>query len=88
VELLPESAPESFRIIIADTGVGMTKEETKTIFNRQFERGKSGKSVYALGRGIGLFLAAKIIAAHKGKVWADSEGPKKGSVFYIETPIN
>ena len=88
VELLPESAPENFRIIIADTGVGMTKEETKTIFNRQFERGKSGKSVYALGRGIGLFLAAKIIAAHKGKVWADSEGPKKGSVFYIETPIN
>ncbi|MCX5905257.1 MAG: HAMP domain-containing sensor histidine kinase, partial [Proteobacteria bacterium] len=71
-------------VIVTDTGIGMTKEEAADVFGRQFERGKEAKKVYALGRGIGLFITASIIKAHKGKIWADSLGAGKGSAFYVE----
>jgi len=73
-------------ITIQDTGIGMSKEEAKTIFERQFERGEVAKKVYTLGRGIGLFLAANIIKAHQGKVRVESQGPGKGSTFFVELP--
>jgi len=71
-------------VIVTDTGIGMTKEEADDVFGRQFERGKEAKKVYALGRGIGLFIAASIIRAHKGKIWAESLGAGQGSAFYVE----
>ena len=33
-------------------------------------------------------LSGQIIKAHDGKIWAESDGPGKGSVFHIELPIN
>jgi len=71
-------------VIVTDTGIGMTKEEADDVFGRQFERGKEAKKVYALGRGIGLFITASIIRAHKGKIWAESLGAGQGSAFYVE----
>ncbi|MEK9153034.1 MAG: ATP-binding protein [Patescibacteria group bacterium] len=71
-------------IVVTDTGIGMSKEEASDVFGRQFERGKEAKKVYALGRGIGLFITASIIKAHKGKIWADSPGSGQGSAFYVE----
>lgn len=29
----------------------------------------------------------KIIKYHNGKVWVESEGEGKGSIFYIELPL-
>jgi len=71
-------------IVVTDTGIGMTKQEADDVFGRQFERGKEAKKVYALGRGIGLFITASIIKAHKGKIWAESSGQGQGSLFYVE----
>jgi len=84
---LQKMSNQILRITIVDTGIGMTPEEVKNVFGRQFERGKEAKKVYALGRGIGLYIAANIIKAHNGKVWAESPGPSKGSMFYVELPI-
>ncbi|MFH1656620.1 MAG: ATP-binding protein [Candidatus Nealsonbacteria bacterium] len=75
------------RIIIKDTGMGMDGEQIKNLFKRAFERGKEAKKVFATGRGIGLFISFKIIEAHDGRVWAESEGKGKGSSFFIELPI-
>jgi len=72
------------KIVIQDTGIGMTAEEVKNVFSHQFERGEEAKKVYTLGRGIGLFIAANIITEHKGKVWAESPGRGKGSSFCLE----
>ncbi len=71
-------------ITITDTGIGMNPEEVANVFGRQFERSKEAKKVYALGRGIGLFIAASIIKAHKGRIWAESSGSGQGSLFFVE----
>ena len=77
----------SLRIMIKDTGIGMTPEELKNVFHKTFERGKEAKQVFATGRGIGLFITSQIIKAHNGKVWVESQGRGKGSTSYVQLPI-
>jgi len=83
-----QPSDNKLQIIVEDTGMGIPKEELKTLFTRTFERSKEAKKVYGTGRGIGLFITGHIIRAHKGKIWAESEGKDKGSMFYIELPVN
>ncbi len=75
------------RIIIHDTGMGIEKSDLPTLFDNLFSRGQKAQVSNATGRGVGLYLANKIIQAHQGKVWAESEGKDQGSTFYIELPI-
>ena len=35
-------------------------------------------------QGFGLYIVKKIIEAHNGKVWAESDGEGKGAEFYVE----
>jgi signal transduction histidine kinase len=76
------------RIISEDTGIGIPKERLGTLFDNAFERGQEAKKVFTAGRGIGLYVSSQIVKAHNGKVWAESEGPGKGTAFYIELPIS
>ncbi len=75
------------RIIVKDTGAGISKEDQKTLFTRLFERGKEAKKLHGTGRGIGLYIAFHIVKAHNGKIWVESEGRGKGSTFFIELPV-
>ena len=75
------------KIIIKDTGIGIEKDEAEKLFARIFERGSEAQKMFVTGKGIGLFISAKIIEAHGGKIRAQSEGLGKGSAFYIELPI-
>ncbi len=74
-------------IKMVDTGEGMDEEELSKVF-RSFSRGQAGNQLSTEGAGLGLFIARKFIKMHNGKVWAESEGKKKGSQFYIQLPIN
>jgi len=74
-------------ISVKDTGAGIPKESQKMLFDKLFERGESARRVHGTGKGIGLFITSHIIRAHKGKIWAESEGKGKGSTFFIELPI-
>lgn len=75
------------KIIISDTGIGMSQENVKTLFTRMFERDEQAKQT-ASGSGIGLYLSTQIIKYHNGKIWAESAGEGKGSTFYIELPLD
>lgn len=75
------------KISVADTGIGIAKEKMPTLFETAFERSEDARKASPTGRGIGLYLASKIVQAHNGKVWVESEGPGKGSVFHIELPL-
>lgn len=74
------------RIIIKDTGVGMTEEEIDKIF-KSFSRGKAGTRMYTQGAGLGLYISRKFTEMHHGKIWVESKGKGKGSTFYIELPV-
>ncbi len=67
---------------VSDTGMGMTPEIKATLFQK-FSRGEGGK-VNAGGSGLGLYLAKEIVEGHKGRVWVESDGPGKGSTFFVE----
>ena len=70
---------------IEDSGIGLSAETMPNLF-KKFGRARSLSSAYANGSGLGLYVAKEIIKAHKGKIWAESEGEGKGSRFYVELP--
>jgi len=37
--------------------------------------------------GLGLYVAKEMVKAHNGKIWAESEGKGKGSMFIVELPM-
>ncbi len=65
---------------IADTGSGISVEEQITLFER-FRPGKHNHS----GSGLGLYLARRIVEAHRGNIRVNSE-LGKGSVFIVALP--
>jgi len=69
-------------ISIKDTGVGISNENIKKIFEPFFSTKPKDKSA-----GIGLTISNEIIKRHNGYIIAESEGPGKGSVFKVMLPI-
>jgi|Deesub1362A_J573_1020465.scaffolds.fasta_scaffold00105_75 signal transduction histidine kinase len=67
-------------IRIADTGVGIRKEDLSRIFDPFFTTRKVGR-----GTGLGLSISYKIVDAHKGKIEVESE-VNKGTIFIIKLP--
>ena len=86
VVIKTEKLKSKIRIIISDTGAGMSKDERNKIFE-SFTRGTAGINLWVQGTGLGLYLAKKYVQLHKGKIWAESPGRGKGSTFYIELPV-
>ncbi|MBL8030391.1 MAG: GHKL domain-containing protein [Candidatus Doudnabacteria bacterium] len=71
---------------VKDTGKGFSKEEGEEIFQK-FKRGNESVKQSA-GLGLGLYVAKVIIEQHKGKIWAESQGQGKGSVFAFSLPVH
>ena len=74
------------RVIVSDTGIGMDEEEINMIFEK-FQRGKQVSHYHTDGTGLGMFIGRKIVAEHKGSIWAESDGKGKGSRFILELPL-
>jgi signal transduction histidine kinase len=71
-------------LVVRDFGPGVPKDQQVKIFDR-FERAKASKNVGGLG--LGLFIVRKIVDAHHGKVFVESE-EGKGAKFTVELPVN
>lgn len=71
------------RLSVKDSGIGIDRKDLKKIFNK-FLRGKPSGGTYVKGSGLGLYVAQRIVKAHKGRIWAQSEGRGKGTVFILE----
>jgi len=77
---------KKIRFSVKDTGVGIDPRVMPKLFEK-FSRAENASSVNIRGAGLGLYIAKEIINAHKGKIWAESEGEGKGSTFMVELPV-
>lgn len=74
------------RISVGDTGYGIAAEHLAHIFDRFYRVDKSRSRAHG-GSGIGLTIANHLVEAHGGKIWAESAGENKGSVFVFTLPL-
>jgi signal transduction histidine kinase len=71
-------------IIISDTGIGISKNELKKVFNK-FYQAYTGDDRKNEGTGLGLFICREILQKHDGDIWVESE-LGKGSQFIVKLP--
>jgi signal transduction histidine kinase len=71
---------------VKDTGVGINDSDKQKLF-KAGGRGQDSIKVNVNSTGYGLAFVKGVVEAHKGKVWAESQGEGKGSQFYIELPL-
>jgi signal transduction histidine kinase len=72
-------------IQVIDSGVGIPADELPHIFER-FYRVDVSRSRTTGGAGLGLSIVRQLVAAHGGRVWAESEAGK-GSTFSFTLPM-
>lgn len=78
---------DKVQLIVQDTGIGIDADDMKNLFT-EGGRGKNSQKVNVESTGFGLYIVKNIVEAHKGRVWAESEGEGKGSRFIIELPLS
>ncbi len=71
-------------VSIADEGIGIPEDKQRKIFERFYQVDGSSRRRFG-GTGIGLALVKRIINAHKGKIWVESE-VDRGSSFFFALP--
>jgi signal transduction histidine kinase len=71
---------------IKDAGIGIPKNMAATLFDpftQSRRRGTAGEETF----GLGLFITKKIVEAHHGHIWFESE-VGKGTTFFIRLPVD
>jgi len=86
VHISVEQDRKSVRIVIEDSGVGISSESMKTLFAK-FSRGTDSSKMYTEGTGLGLYVGKNLIESQGGHIYAESDGVDKGSRFVVEMPI-
>jgi signal transduction histidine kinase len=72
ISLETQVAPEGIRVEVSDTGEGIAPEDLPHIFE-QFFRGEKSRSRETGGAGLGLAIAKRIVEAHHGRIWVESQ---------------
>ena len=74
-----EESEHHYKVYISDTGIGMTEEEQRHIFDKFYQADTSRQ---AQGNGLGLALCKEIVAKCGGRIYVTSK-PGEGSVFLV-----
>jgi two-component system sensor histidine kinase HydH len=64
------------RLEVADTGQGLTEEESSRLFTPYYTTKQHGT-------GLGLAIVQAVVADHSGRIWVES-APGRGATFHIE----
>jgi len=78
----PDKKAGSLRVSVSDTGPGISREDLPRIFERFYQGRRQGKNALA-STGLGLALAKKVVEAHKGRIWIESEVGKGTTVRFV-----
>lgn len=75
---------EEVLVSTCDRGPGISAEELPRLFERFYRGARAGQNRQGLG--LGLYITRKLVEAHAGRIWAESE-PGSGSTFRFTLPI-
>ena len=81
----PADAPETIRVSVTDSGVGIDASVLPKLFNA-FEQGEVRAARQQAGLGLGLAISRKLAEAHGGTITAHSQGRGCGSTFAVDLP--
>jgi signal transduction histidine kinase len=74
-------------VSVEDTGIGIKNDDLERIF-LPFEQADGSRSRKYQGTGLGLSLTQKLVESHNGRLWAESRGEGKGSIFKFVIPCS
>ena len=73
-------------IAVADNGVGISREDIGKLFQK-FSRVGDWSTQEVQGTGLGLYISRAIVEMHHGRIWVESPGEGRGSIFYFSLPL-
>jgi signal transduction histidine kinase len=79
------AVPNSVRISVSDTGVGIAPEFQQEIFEDFTKASHDNNNKQ--GMGLGLSIARRLVQAHGGRIWMESQ-PGAGTKFSFLIPLN
>ena len=85
VEIGVELQGEELLFRVADTGIGIPKEELENVF-AEFRQVDTTVTREFGGTGLGLSITKKFVEMHGGRIWVESESGK-GSTFLFTVPL-
>jgi PAS domain S-box-containing protein len=86
VEVRLEQSEARVRIVVRDTGIGISPDALPHVFER-FHQADSSNTREHGGLGLGLAIVRHLAESHGGSVYAESPGEGLGSVFTVELPL-
>jgi len=84
IEVSLETSPERLHVVVSDEGIGVPADKVGRIFDRFYQIDGSSRRRFG-GAGIGLAIVKRIVDAHQGEIWVESE-VNKGSAFHFTLP--
>ncbi len=72
----------ALRVSVTDRGPGIAPDDLPHVFERYYR----GQRHEGEGLGLGLYIVRKLVEAHGGSIWADSN-PGEGSTFSFTLPL-
>lgn len=81
VSVRVERKGDEVQFSVADEGPGIPADRLETIFERFSQGGRLDRK----GLGLGLYIAKRIVEAHGGRIWVDSQ-IGRGSTFFFTLP--
>jgi signal transduction histidine kinase len=85
IRLEVRSEGETLTVKVTDSGIGIARQDMDRLF-RPFSRLRTRRTAEIEGTGLGLYICERIVRAHGGRMWAESE-PGRGSTFAFSLPL-
>jgi len=79
-----EKRGNAFEVVFADTGIGMSPEETQNLF-QEFYRARNARTEGIAGTGLGLATVKRVLDQYNGRISVRSV-PGEGSAFTVMFP--
>jgi signal transduction histidine kinase len=86
IQVFAKPDKEYLLIGVKDEGIGISISDQARLF-KPFERIVSEKLDSVSGTGLGLVVCRRLVEAHGGRIWVESE-PDHGSTFFFTLPLS